>query len=246
MRTTTRFNTEGVEDLERHTSIPYTGVSHVFPWIVGMEDHMHILASCGWQLYYVNFMFGPLGGSMPAKIRQMKRAIEKFYGRFSTEFVRNPRSPLQQRSMPQFWLLPDRPGGGRQKQSIREVKFNAGIHFNGPMAIPLISRFSGSVEDAIHANEGLFRRHGGSRIHIEPIKFGLLTLSDYQAKSIKWHKTSPDDILILPKGIGQLATKPPVMDAETRKFKAVQSSLNVSDEIAHNLLRTSTSKPAYA
>ena len=232
------FDTEGLEKLEIHISIPYTGMSHVFPWTTGMVEHMTELASKGWQLYYINFMFEPLSGSMPEKIRQMKRAITKFYGRFCTEFVNDPRSASQQQFMPQLWLFLDRPGWKVGNQSIREVKFNAGIHFNGVMAIPLFSHFISTVESSINAKEALFRSKGGSRIHIEPIKNNLLSLSDYQTKTIKWYRASADDILILPRRPDELPGKLQVMDPEIKKIKDIQSALNVDDKTARELVRS--------
>lgn len=236
-----RFDSDGIENLERHTRIPYTGVSHVFPWIIGMTEYMYDLAGNGWELYYINFMFEPLPGPMPEKINRMKKAIQIFYGRFCTEFVRDPKSASKQLFLPQLWLFPDRPVGKRGKNSLRDVTFNAGVHFNGLMAIPPVSRFSGNVESSINDKEALFRSKGGSRIHVEPVKNDLLTLNDYQTKTIKWHRASADDILILPRKPDELPSKLPVMDPETKKIKDIQSSLNVSDEMARELARNAVS-----
>jgi hypothetical protein len=47
----------------------------------------------GWDAYLFSFLFHQLPGSREAKIQQMNRDIERWYGRLATRSVRKPRSP---------------------------------------------------------------------------------------------------------------------------------------------------------
>lgn len=105
-------------------------------WIKGCTQWMEEGVLRGCKLYYVNIMFGPLRLPQSQIIPCMKKAIEKFYGRFCTEFSRDPRAPSQQDKLPQFWLFPDLPVFKYQKHSLRDVTINGnGLHYNGPNAI---------------------------------------------------------------------------------------------------------------
>ena len=77
---------------------------------------MYEYVACGWQPYYMNFMFDALHGTLPAIVAQMHRAIEKgFYGQFCTRFTRNPTAESQRRKLPQLFLFPDLPGQKRER-----------------------------------------------------------------------------------------------------------------------------------
>jgi hypothetical protein len=107
-------------------------------------------------------------------------------------------SNAEQERMPRLMLFPDRPVWKREKTSLREITINGGLHFNGPMLIPPISRFRDCVISHIHEKQSRYCRYGISRIHVEEIH-DVPGLIDYATKTLKWHRADPDDILILPK-----------------------------------------------
>lgn len=125
---------------------------------------MYEYVSCGWQPYYMNFMFDALQGTLPAIVAQMHRAIEKgFYGQFCTRFTRNPTAESQHRKLPRLWLFPDLPGWKRRKVSLQELTINAGgLHFNGPMLIPWWSRFKECPIRHIGDNHDRYARRGSA------------------------------------------------------------------------------------
>lgn len=179
-------------------------------WIQGctewIEEHVKY---GGWIPYYINFMFDPLPGSQSAVLASMKKGIVKFYGRFCTEFVHNPRAASEQERLPLFLLFPDKPVWKRNRAvSVSGVKFNAGgLHYNGPMLLPLLSRFRrrGCPIQYIAKNQRIYARNGISRVHIKPID-DILGIGDYAAKTIKWARADEADILILPRHNSELVT----------------------------------------
>lgn len=181
----------------------YTVASSV--WTPGCQEWIETHASTGWWTpFYINFMFERLPGSEEAVLGQMRRAIEKFYGRFSTRFDRTPRAEGSQRHIPRLLLFPDKPVPKREKASIREVSINAGgLHYNGPMMIPWYSRFRGCVIGHLDEKQQAYARNGISRIHAEPIH-DASGIADYACKTIRWNRADQDDVLILPRSVSEL------------------------------------------
>ena len=207
-------------------------------WIQGLPNWMLERMYNGWRPYYVNFMFHPLRGTSSGIVAQMHDGICKgFYSRFCTSFVHNPRSYAEQERMPRLMLFPDRPVWKREKKSLREITINGGLHFNGPMLIPPISRFRECVMSHIHEKQSRYCRRGICRIHVTEIH-DVPGLIDYATKTLKWNRADPDDILILPKSPSELPGKSACLDPYTRAFKDIQSSLNVSDETAQQILES--------
>src|ERR1035441_4646285 len=158
------------------------------PWIRGCADWMWKHGIDGWRPYYINIMFEPFPGNGVAVVEQMKRAICKgFYARFCTEFAHHPSRPSQQGKLPMLWLFPDRHVWKRfNKTPIREMQFNDnGLHFNGPLMIPPVSRFKECPIQHIHDNQRKYAVHGIDRIHVKYATFDLDRLADYAGKTIK-------------------------------------------------------------
>jgi hypothetical protein len=210
--------------------------SQVNPWIKGCASWIWEYWAKGWKPYYVNVMFEPLPGGGRALVEQMHRAICKgFYARFCTEFAHHPSRPSQQGRLPMLWLFPDRPVGKHEKISIRDVRFNDnGLHFNGPMMIPPISRFKECPIRHIHDNQGKYAVHGIDRIYVKEVTWDLEGLADYMGKTIKWNRASPDDILVLPEG--RIKSIPEPMSPEDCAVKELQSRHYVSEEIARKMI----------
>ena len=204
-------------------------------WINGCTQWMYKLVLSGWKLYYVNFMFEPLRGPPSAIIPQMRKGIHKFYGRFCTEFVHDGRAQSEQKRMPQLWLFPDLPVHKNKRNSLREVTINGGLHFNGPMLIPPVSRFEECPIEHLKENQAEYARHGIERIHI--VAGGdIRGLADYAAKTIKNHRANEKDIIVLPRSVTELPEKKrPIFDPRDRLLKDIQSRFNVSGELAQQI-----------
>ena len=204
-------------------------------WIKGCTQWMQEWVSKGWELYYVNFMFEPFRGPPAAIVPKMRRGIHKFYGQFCTRFTHDGRAKSKQERMPQLWLFPDLPGHKNAKSSLREVTINGGLHYNGPMLIPPVSRFKECPIKHLEEKQARYARHGIERIHI--VAGGDIPgLVDYAAKTIKNRRANEEDILVLPRSATKLpAKKNPIVDPKDRLLKDIQSSMNVSDEIARQM-----------
>lgn len=208
-------------------------------WKIGSAEWMYRLISEGWTLYYVNFMFGPLSGPPRIIVQEMKRAITKFYGRFSLQFVRNGRAPSAQGRLPIIWLFPDLPVFKYMKQSLRQVTLNGGCHYNGPMLIPPASWFDECPIKHLTNHLDRYACYGIERIHVVPGN-DVSGLADYSTKTIANGGADEADILVFPRPVKQLPTKTktknrPDFVPRERLFKDIQSSLNVSDDVARQL-----------
>ena len=213
-------------------------------WIKGCTQWMYEWVFKGWKLYYVNFMFEPLHVPTAELVPNMRRGIHKFYGRFCTEFVHDGRAKSEQERMPKFWLFPDLPVHKNKKNSLREVTINGGLHFNGPMLIPPVSRFQECPIKHLEDNQARYARHGVERIHIE-VGGDVSGLADYAAKTIKNRGANEGDIIVLPRSVTELPQKKtPIFDPRDRLLKEIQSSMNVSDEIAQQI-RDDATKEAW-
>lgn len=191
----------------------------------------------GWDPYYTNIMFEPLLSNGGGLVLKMHRTIGRFYGRLCSEFHRRPRSAGAREYLPRFWLFPDRPVFKHEKQSLREVTINGGLHFNGPVLLPPTSRFKECPIKHFQDNQHVYARDGIARIHATPITGGIYDIVDYAAKTLKHRLADWDDVLILPRpaselsgnGIGEI-------DPEARAIRDLVSRLNVSEEVARTLL----------
>jgi hypothetical protein len=212
-------------------------------WINGTTQMMNEWVLKGWKLYYVNFMFEPLHVPTAELVPKMRKGIHKFYGRFCTEFIHNGRAKSEQKRMPQLWLFPDLPVRKNKGNSLRDVTINGGLHFNGPMLIPPVSRFKECPIKHLEENQARYARHGIERIHIV-VGGDVSGLADYAAKTIKNRKADEKDIIVLPRLDKELpAKKMPIFDPKDRLLKDIQSRFNVCDEMAQKM-RNDTIKEA--
>ena len=116
-------------------------------WIYGCKKWIKEYRELGWTAYYVNFMFHSLQGTKQEIINQMKEAIcSEFYSKFVLQFVRHPHRKREIDSMPVFVLFPDLPAYKRKrKATLKQMNMNwGGLHYNGLMLVPLVSRFKGT------------------------------------------------------------------------------------------------------
>jgi hypothetical protein len=208
-------------------------------WSKGCEEFIADGVRKGWEPYYVNFIFEAFRGTPSGIMAQMHKWVcNDFYRRFCLEFVHHPRARGEQARMPSLWLFPDKPVFKGKKTSLREITINAGgLHLNGPMLIPPISRFR---EDPIaHIMQG--QRYAGRRIrriHVEHIKSHFERVSDYAVKTMKWGRADPDDILILPRTPDEMTRRSRPSSPGEKAIKDIQSAFNVSDEVAGQIYTT--------
>ena len=188
----------------------------------------------GWKFYYINFMFEPLHVPTAELVPKMRKGIHKFYGRFCTEFIRNGRAKSEQERMPQLWLFPDLPVHKNTRNSLRDVTINGGLHFNGPMLIPPVSRFQECPIKHLEKNQARYARHGIERIYLMAGS-DIPGLADHAAKTIKNRRADEEDIIVLPRSVTELPAKKTAFDPKDRLIKDIQSRFNVCDEMARKM-----------
>lgn len=225
-----KLNKEATMSNWSHNQTDSAGV-----WIKGCTQWVYDLVFKGWKLYYINFMFESLHVPTAELVAKMRKGIHKFYGRFCTEFIHDGRAKSEQERMPKLWLFPDLPVPKNKKTSLREVNINGGLHYNGPMLIPPVSRFQECPIKHLEENQARYARHGIERIHIV-LGGDVSGLADYAAKTIKNRRANEDEIIVLPRSVTELpAKKTPIVDPRDRLVKDIQSSMNVSDDMAQQI-----------
>lgn len=212
-------------------------------WGEGCQDWIDERRAEGWKTYYANFMFRALRGNPEAVLEQMERSIHReFYVPFMMRFVRHPHREAEQERMPKMMLFPDLPVFKSQRESPRQISINAGgVHYNGVMLIPPVSRFVGCP--AVHIDQYQYRYVRGSiaRIHVKSIDYRSGRLSDYSVKTVarasKFKCSVADEahIFILPKPVSEMRHGNSALEPAQKAIKDIQASLNISDELAESL-----------
>ena len=194
----------------------------------------------GWDGYFITIMFDNISGSIETKIQVMKKDIYKVYGKVATRTVRNPRSGSRTHLLPKAIFVPDVPAYKQSECDLRDVSVNDGIHFHGVMVVNNKARF----KEPLHLFMTDPRFYVGTkicRIHVEPITSEVVFVTDYAGKAIKRERFPIDDVLVLPMAASELPTRhcSQARDEHTRGIKDIQSSMNVSDEVADFIYRSS-------
>lgn len=193
----------------------------------------------GWIAYYVNIMFERLDGTTTEILEQMRDAIyREFYKPFMLKFVRDPHRRAEQEWMPQLKLYPDLPmlRQKRRKTSIREVKINGGgLHYNGFLLIPPVSRFWGDPVELIQESHSLYCRHRIDRIHPEYVNDDVRRVVEYATKTIAEGRAELDDMLVLPRSLAEVKRANSPIAPEQKSIKDIVSAYNVSEEQARQM-----------
>jgi hypothetical protein len=141
--------------------------------------------------------------------------------------------------MPALQLFPDLPVRKRKRKvTLTQLNMNCGgLHYNGIMLIPPVSRFRGRIVEHIEEHQGRYTKGNIERIHVVPIDHREYNIADYAAKTVKWGRADEADILTLPKAIAEVTDQVLVLSPEERAIKDIQSSSNVSDGMAGAIYR---------
>jgi hypothetical protein len=163
----------------------------------------------------------------------MKKDICKVYGRVATRAVQNPRSGNRTHLLPKAIFVPDVPAYKQSRYNLRDVTVNDGIHFHGVMVASKKGRF----KEPLHLFMTDPRFYVGTkicRVHVEPITSEVVFVTDYAGKAIKRERFPIDDVLVLPMTASELPARHcfQAHDEHTRAIKDIQSSMNVSEEVA--------------
>jgi hypothetical protein len=195
------------------------------------------LTESGWDGYLVTVMFRQISGSVDTKIRQMHEGVSTVYGKLASRVVRKPTSKNWAYLLPQGVFFPDVPAYRQSRKKLSDISVNDGIHMHGIVSATATPRFKQPLDQHFQENERLYVKGNIHRIHVEPITQKEKVVVDYAGKAIKRKRFSNDDILVLPKSLGEVTSSQNTsgqekMSAKKRASKDIQSRYNVSDEMA--------------
>ena len=198
----------------------------------------------GRMVYSANLMFEPLKGGSHAINVQMRSNIENhFYPELCKQLDRHSSRKGRHKYSPHVVLVPDLPIFKRQKTHTRDATLNRGLHYNGFISVSSRSRLRGKdLKEHFAHNNRHFGRLGFQTIHVEPITHDPLHVMDYSMKTIKRRGATFDDVIILPRSWQERSSKPLESDPRTNATKEIQSSTNVSDDVADQLYDNASSK----
>jgi hypothetical protein len=184
-------------DISQIPTLKLALIHHYGHWVQQQIDD-------GWDAYLFSFMFSQLPGSLETKAQQMEREVVRWYGRLATRTVRKPRSPQWAPLLPKGIFVPDLPVFKKSKQDLRDVVINDGLHMHGIVVATRLTRISEPLD--VHFAERLEEYLTGNLRHIdvEHITHMAKYVTGYGMKGLKRPTFSPDNILILPKTLGEL------------------------------------------
>jgi hypothetical protein len=236
----------GLNDLNKnnkdHGNLMTGGISNYsfqLRLIEGYGEFLRQQWKAGWDVYLFTFAFKQLPGSRDAKLVQMFQEITKVYGRLVTRTVRNPRSPRWAAILPRAVFVADRPVPKRNNLKRNKLKCNKrlllpndGLHVHGLVSanrlgrirVPLDKHFCKRMDDYLidHIED----------IDIQKITHDHAYVGGYGAKGLKNRSFSSDDVLVLPKGLDELANKAP---RYPDPIQDIETALNVSEESAKEI-----------
>jgi len=103
----------------------------------------------GWEAYFLSITFNHIRGSKLSMLSHMKRELERVYATMLSRIVRCPMSAKNVKRLPIWIGCPDFPVPKHQKQSLRNVTINDGLHYHAICLIPAGSRLRESLQDHI-------------------------------------------------------------------------------------------------
>jgi hypothetical protein len=189
----------------------------------------------GWDTYLLTFMFNQLPGSQETQRDQMHEEITAVYSKLVTRVVRKPKSHKNTDFLPRGVFFLDKPAQKRQKQRIREVQVNDGLHMHGIVVLPPKTRLKVGLEKHFREHRSLYETPKLYRIHVQPIDHSPVHTTGYAGKALKSRGCTEDDVLILPRSISELTQSRPLPN-NARNIRDIQSRFNVSDEVARAFL----------
>jgi hypothetical protein len=154
-------------------------------------------------------MFSQLQGSLGSKSQRMESELLRWYGRFATRTVRKPRSPEWAPLLPKGIFVPDLPVFKRSKQDLRDVVINDGLHMHGIVVANRFGRISEPLDEHFSKNLEKYLTGNLRYIDIERITRTAGYVTEYAMKGLKRPTFTMDNVLVLPRTIGELPDRNP-------------------------------------
>jgi hypothetical protein len=191
----------------------------------------------GWDVYFCTFAFKQTPGLRDKQIEQMFKEITWVYGRLLTRtFKKKARSPKWIPFLPRGVFVADKPGFRRHghKHKLEHAKPNDGMHVHGFISVVRPGAVRWLVDKHFRDHRNAYLLGHILKIHIQPITHLPDYVTKYGAKALKSRAFTSDDVLVLPKGLDELANKTP---RSPDPIKDIQAATNVSKESAKEIFK---------
>lgn len=162
-------------------------------WMRGLIDE-------GWEGYLLTFEFRTLSGSLPARIAQMERDLQFWYGRLLTRMFRHPRSQDSAPILPRVVLAPDLARYKRRWTGDARNAPNGGLHYHAIAMARRTRRIMCPLDAHIREKEAAYLVGRICHIDARPIDHSVEYVTDYAMKTAKASPYIGDHIMILPRG----------------------------------------------
>ena len=163
----------------------------------------------GWKPNYIAFMFNHIPGNAGNKMDVMKAEVTRVHDILTRHIVRKPESENWCHLRPKFIGCPDLPVWKHEKELVRNLVVNDGLHFNVFALVPpesdaslpmrwqfaLLgrrSRLKVPLKKHFEQNQRFYLNEYLARIHVTPISKGTITMSDYTLKAFKHGRVAYD------------------------------------------------------
>jgi hypothetical protein len=169
-----------------------------------VHDHM----AYGWLGYFLSLMFSQISGPDDDRMDEMKKHLGWFYGRLAKASVPKASHPKWSPFLRKVILAPDFPVPKYEKQQLRDVTINNGLHWHGLVLVnPLAPKLPGNLD--VHIHENLRKYLAGSirKIDVKPITHAPEYVTGYGMKGLKRRSFLEDELLIFPRSVSELPTK---------------------------------------
>ena len=165
----------------------------------------------GWKPNYINFMFNNIPGGVPEKMDVMTREVTRVHDILTRHIVRRRKAENWSHLRPIFIGCHDLPVWKHEKELVRNLVVNDGLHFNVVSLVPpesdttmpmrlqfaiwgRRSRLTLPLKKHFEQNQRVYLTDVLNRIYVTPIIEG--TMADYTLKAFKKGWVSPDGIQI--------------------------------------------------
>jgi hypothetical protein len=165
----------------------------------------------GWRGNLMTFISNQLRGGERQINHQIQYQIEGTYASFLTRMNRRPHASGA--INPILIACPDWPVAKYEKQSLREVLTNDGLHYHGLLLLPpatSTSRLKVSAQRHFVDNQSYYVRDRIlNRIDVRPFESeDVFDVTDYALKGLKTNRLPPEEtLLILPKTCLEIRTR---------------------------------------
>jgi hypothetical protein len=183
-------------NLSTSDQTPYIPTSKL---INGYSQWVQEYMNKGWNAFLLTFMFKPLSGGDKTTLNKMTDEVDRVYSTFITRVVREPHSEYQKESRPILIAAPDRPVLKNEKQKLKDIKINGGVHMHGILLVRRQSRLKQGVRAHFKRHEKRYVRNNLLRLNVQPIESNAEEVVGYALKSVRNRLFTCDELLIFPK-----------------------------------------------